>query len=74
MDGRFLYEELDSIKRFGFLKELPDIIDSGLSENIILRDYQKEAFRYFITYVENEELSKNKQIHTLCLQLHFQLN
>lgn len=65
MDGRFLYEELDSIKKFGFLKELPDIIESGLSEKILLRDYQKEAFQYFITYMENEELSKNKQIHTL---------
>ena len=65
MEGRFLYEELDSIKKFGFLKELPDILEAGLSENIFLRDYQKEAFKYFITYVENEELSKNKQIHTL---------
>lgn len=65
MDDKFLYEELDSIKKFGFLKELPDIIESGLSENILLRDYQKEAFQNFITYMENEELSKNKQIHTL---------
>lgn len=65
MDGKFLYEDLDSLNKFGLLKELPDIIESGLSENIILRDYQKEAFQYFITYVENEELSKNKQIHTL---------
>ena len=65
MDGLFLYEELDSINKFGFLKDLPDIIENGLSENIILRDYQKEAFQYFITYIENEELSKNKQIHTL---------
>ena len=65
MDGLFLYEELDSINKFGFLKDLPDIIETGLSENIILRDYQKEAFQYFITYMENEELSKNKQIHTL---------
>lgn len=65
MDGKFLYEELDSINKFGFLKDLPDIIESGLSENIILRDYQKEAFQYFITYMENEGLSKNKQVHTL---------
>lgn len=65
MDGIFLYEELDSIKKFGFLKDLPDIIETGLSDKIILRDYQKEAFQYFITYMENEELSKNKQIHTL---------
>lgn len=65
MEGKFLYEELDSIKKFGFLKELPDIIEAGLSEKIFLRDYQKEAFQYFITYMENKELSKNKQIHTL---------
>lgn len=65
MDGRFLYEDLDSIKKFGFLKELPDILESGLSEKIFLRDYQKEAFQYFISYMENEDLSKNKQIHTL---------
>lgn len=65
MDGRFLYEDLDSLKKFGLLKDLPDILEAGLSENIFLRDYQKEAFRYFITYMENEELSKNKQIHTL---------
>ena len=65
MDSKFLYEELDSINKFGFLKDLPDIIESGLSENIFLRDYQKDAFQYFITYMENEELSKHKQIHTL---------
>lgn len=65
MDGRFLYEDLESLEKFGLLKELPDILETGLSEKIILRDYQKEAFQYFITYMENEELSKNKQIHTL---------
>lgn len=65
MDGKFLYEDLDSLKKFGVLKDLSDFIEAGLSENIVLRDYQKEAFQYFITYMENEELSKNKQIHTL---------
>lgn len=65
MESKYLYEDLDSIKRFGLLKEMPDILEKGLSDNILLRDYQKETFRYFITYMENEELSKNKQIHTL---------
>lgn len=65
MESKYLYEDLDSIKRFGLLKEMPDFLEKGLSDNILLRDYQKETFRYFITYMENEELSKNKQIHTL---------
>ncbi|MDU7496809.1 DEAD/DEAH box helicase family protein [Sneathia sanguinegens] len=65
MDDKFLYEDLDSLKKFGVLKDLPDFLEAGLSENIVLRDYQKEAFQYFITYMENKELSKNKQIHTL---------
>lgn len=65
MESKYLYEDLDSIKRFGLLKEMPDFLEKGLSDNILLRDYQKEAFGYFITYMENEELSKNKQIHTL---------
>ncbi len=65
MDGKFLYEELKALNKFEALKELPDILETGLSEKILLRDYQKEAFQYFITYMENEKLSKNKQIHTL---------
>lgn len=65
MDGKFLYEDLESLKKFGLLKELPDILETGLSDKIFLRNYQKEAFQYFITYMENDELSKNKQIHTL---------
>jgi type I site-specific restriction endonuclease len=32
---------------------------------LYLRDYQRRAFQYFITYFENENLRKNKQIHTL---------
>lgn len=65
MSKLFLYEELNTLKRFGLLSEIPDIIRTGLSDHIVLRDYQEEAFQYFISYVENETLSKNKQIHTL---------
>ncbi len=65
MDGRFLYEDLDSFKKIEVFKDLPDVLEAGLSDNIVLRDYQKEAFQYFIKYMENEKLSKNKQIHTL---------
>lgn len=64
MNDQYLYQELDVIKKIGALKELPSYIDSNLNSNIILRDYQKDAFKYFITYVESD-LIKNKQIHNL---------
>lgn len=64
MNDQYLYQELDVIKKIGALKELPSYIESNLNPNIILRDYQEEAFRYFITYVESD-LIKNKQIHNL---------
>lgn len=65
MADKYLYEVLGSINEAGLLKDLPHFLEKSLADKIILRDYQKEAFRYFITYKENEALSKNKQIHTL---------
>ena len=65
MADKYLYEVLESINEAGLLKALPDFLEKSLAESIVLRDYQKEAFRYFISYKENEALSKNKQIHTL---------
>lgn len=65
MSKLFLFEELNTLKKYGHLNDIPDIIRTGLSDHIVLRDYQEEAFQYFISYVENETLSKNKQIHTL---------
>lgn len=62
---KFLYEYLDALSKFGKLKEIPSFLEKGLSENIILRQYQKEAFSYFITYLEDENLLKNKKIHNL---------
>ncbi len=64
MSEQYLYQELDVLKKVGVLKELPGYIKSNLNENIVLRDYQEEAFKYFITYCESD-LRKNKQIHNL---------
>ncbi len=64
MDEQYLYQKLDALKEGGFLKELPTYIESNLNPNIILRKYQEEAFKYFISYVESD-LIKNKQIHNL---------
>lgn len=65
MNNQYLYEKLDVLKQINLLKDLPEYIVSNLNENIDLRDYQEEAFRYFITYYENPDLVKNKQVHTL---------
>ncbi len=65
MNEKYLYEDLESLEKAGMLKEIPEIIENGLSNKIELREYQKLAFRYFITYFENENLKKNKQVHTL---------
>lgn len=61
----FLYEKLDTLKEINELAPMPDIIEHSLSRNIILREYQKQAFQYFVTYFEKDGLRKNKQIHTL---------
>ena len=65
MDEKYLYEKLEILDEINNLNDLPEIINNGLSPNIILRDYQISAFKYFVTYFENENLHKNKQIHTL---------
>ena len=65
MAEQFLYEKLDTFKEGEMLSPMPDIIERGLSDNVVLREYQKEAFQYFVTYFEKEELHKNNQIHTL---------
>lgn len=65
MAERYLYEDLDSINKAGLLNKIPDFLEKSLADSIVLRDYQVEAFRYFITYNENKRLSKNKQINTL---------
>lgn len=65
MDNKYLYEIIESLDQAGVLQDIPDFIANGLSNNIILREYQEKAFKYFVTYYENENLHKNKQIHTL---------
>ncbi|KDE68540.1 type III restriction-modification enzyme [Fusobacterium necrophorum DAB] len=65
MTDKFLYEKLDVLKEAGIDTNLPDIIEAGLSKNIILRGYQTDAFKNFIVYFENDKLKKNKQVHTL---------
>ena len=65
MQRQFLYEILDTLKEYESKVNLPEIIKKGLSKKIILREYQIEAFNNFISYFENENIKKNKQVHNL---------
>lgn len=62
---KYLYETLETLDEAGLLAELPSIIEASLSDKIVLRNYQIKAFRYFVSYFENDNLHKNKQIHNL---------
>lgn len=65
MSEQFLYEKIDIIKESIDIPDIPEIIENGLSKKIVLREYQKDAFNNFQIYFENENLRKNKQVHTL---------
>ena len=65
MAEQFLYEKLDVAKEVGMSVNFPEIINSGLSKKISLREYQIDAFTNFTLYFDNDGLRKNKQVHTL---------
>ena len=65
MAEQFLYEKLDVAKEVGMNVDFPEIIKSGLSKKISLREYQIDAFTNFALYFDNDGLRKNKQVHTL---------
>lgn len=64
---QFLYEQLDSVSKMGFLnKEIPDFIVSNLNSNFEVRNYQKEAFARFFHYFKNNfEGKQNPPYHLL---------
>lgn len=60
----FLYEKIDTLKEAGIDKEIPSFMLDNLSPGIKLRDYQKEAIKNTLIFLESN-LSKNKQTHIL---------
>jgi len=58
--AQFLYQTIEALEQAGFLQDIPEFIEQGLSEHIVLRDYQRRAFQYFVTYYENEKLKKKQ--------------
>ena len=60
----FLYEKIQTLKEAGMTAEIPQFLIDNLSKNIKLRDYQREAIKDTLLYL-NSNLSKNKQTHIL---------
>ena len=61
---KFLYEELDSASKWGFLiKEIPDFVSDNLNEKFELRPYQIEAFTRFFHCMKNEYPGKEWPLH-----------
>ena len=61
----FLYEQISTAKLFITPPEVPQFIVDNLSKNIVLRDYQKNAFSDTLIYLNTPSLSGNKQTHLL---------
>lgn len=61
----FLYEQINTAKLFIPPQEVPQFVIDNLSKNIVLRDYQKQAFSDTLIYLNTPNLSGNKQTHLL---------
>jgi len=66
MPQQFLYEQLNSVSKMGFLrKEIPDFVVENLSQNFELREYQKEAFGRFFHCYNGDYENKEYPLHFL---------
>lgn len=60
----FLYEKIATLKEAGISETIPQFLIDNISTNIKLRDYQEEAIKDTLIYL-NSNLPKNKQTHIL---------
>jgi len=66
MPEQFLYQELDSVSRFGGLsKDIPDSVKLNLNPKYELRPYQIEAFARFLRCYKNDFPNKTYPLHLL---------
>ena len=66
MPQQFLYEQLDSVSKMGFLKkEIPSFLVENLNSSFELREYQKEAFGRFFHCYNSEYENKEYPLHFL---------
>ena len=66
MPEQFLYQELDTLSRYGGLeKEVPDSVTQNLNPKYELRPYQMEAFARFFFCHKNDFPNKTYPLHLL---------
>ena len=58
----FLYEDIDSLRKFGQLEQVPHFIPQNLNPAFNLRPYQIRAFENFITYYESGKCPHPTQV------------
>lgn len=61
----FLFNKVGTLEDIGALSPVPAHVTDNLGNHVVLRDYQKRGLEYFLTYLDQDGLRKNKQIHTL---------
>lgn len=54
----FLYEQLETLRQYATVIEVPPYIPENLNSSFELRPYQVKAFENFITYFENDNLCR----------------
>ncbi len=54
----FLYEQLDTLRKYGAVKEIPAYIQENINTGFQLRPYQITAFENFITYFDNDKICR----------------
>ena len=54
----FLYEQIDTLRQFGSVAEMPQYIPANLNPEFELRPYQVTAFENFVTYFENDRMCR----------------
>ena len=54
----FLYEQIETLRQFGSIAEVPAYVPANLNPEFELRPYQIAAFENFITYFENDRMCR----------------
>ena len=54
----FLYEQIETLRQFGSVAEIPAYIPANLNPEFELRPYQVTAFENFVTYFENDRMCR----------------
>ena len=62
VEENFLYKNLNSLRIFNSIVQMPDYIAKNLNSKFKLREYQIQAFENFITYFEKGNPSRPLQV------------